>query len=101
MAKKARVPIPKWTHVCITWEDAFFTEGAHVSDSFVKEYKPSIRHTVGYVLDDTQAARIFIGSTKDTPDDVDDTDTAEINTIPRGMIQGDIAILTKLIAPKR
>lgn len=99
MMRKKHEPIAKWTHVAVRWEDAWGDHASHKSEKLVDDYVPCIRTTVGFVLADTPD-RLFLGSTRDVPEDDEDTDTCEVNVIPRGIIL-EIATLTKTVVSRR
>ena len=73
--------LAKWTIVEVEWEDIKCDSGTCESADFLKTYKPSIRRTLGYVIDQSPKY-LVIAETDDRKGDVAAGDCERVNTIP-------------------
>ena len=72
--------IEKWTHVAVTWEDAMVDSGPHNSDEFVRNFRPCVRRSSGYVIGYTDR-HIFVATTDDRDSNVSQ-DCEDVTVIP-------------------
>ena len=76
--------LKKWDAVTVVWEDAVTRHGASNSKRYVKEYRPIIRKSIGYLIE-KNSRHVHISATDDRPSkEYDDVD--EVTTIPMGMV---------------
>ena len=88
-AKQYKLPesIEKWAHVAVTWEDAMTSGGASNSETFVRDFKPCIRKSTGYVIGYNENY-IFLASTDDRDNNFDQGDDCEdITVIPLAYVR--------------
>jgi hypothetical protein len=87
--------LKKWDKLEVTWIDAHVDNGSVNTESFLRDFKPCIRKSLGYFVG-TRLETLFICETDDREADVWDVlpqDCERLNSLPFGMI-AEIKILT-------